>query len=166
MEGLSRKEVELIESLEYEHKQFFTSKDIDTLAKNKTQRYNIIKSLLKKKRIVKLNKTKYYLIPFKAKEGSWSEHPFIVADEACNGADYFIGGWSAGHYWHLTDQIPMQVDISTTKRQGKLKILNTRLVFHRTSPKRIQSAVIEKIGEHPFRIITKNKARKWIRSRR
>ncbi|MEK6920722.1 MAG: hypothetical protein AABX82_02475 [Nanoarchaeota archaeon] len=166
MKGLSGKEVELIAALEYDHKQFFTSEDIDKIAKDKRQRYNIVKALLKKKRIVKLNKTKYYLIPFKAKHGSWSEDPFVVADEACDGNNYFIGGWGAAYHWKLTEQIPMQVDIYTTKRQGKLKILNTRLVFHRTTAKKIEQAVVEKKREHPFRIMNKEEAKIWIRSRK
>lgn len=165
MEAFSRKEVELITELEYLHKAFFTSENVDKIAKDKTQRYNLIKSLLRKKKIVKLNQTKYYLIPFKAKYGSWSEHPLIVADEVCNGKDYFIGGWGAAHHWGLTDQLPMQVDIYTIRRQGKLKILNTRLVFHRTTKKRVEHAIVEKEGEHPFRIMKKEEVEKWIRSR-
>lgn len=155
MEGLSKKEIEIISWLEFHKKYFFSSDDIEKFSENKTQRYNIIKNLLKKKRIVKLNRMKYYLIPIKAKSGSWTEHPFIIADEACNGRNYFIAGWSAANYWRLTDQIPMQLDIYTTKRQGKMKVLNARIVFHRTTKKRIEKAVTRKIEEHEFRIENK-----------
>lgn len=165
MKGLSKKEIEIISWLEFHKKYFFSSRDIEKFSKNKTQRYNIIKNLLKKKRIIKLNKTKYYLIPIKAKSGSWSEHPFIIVDEASNGKDYLIGGWSAAHYWKLTEQIPMQVDIYTTKRQGRMKVLNTRIVFHRTTKKRIENAVTQKIENHSFRIQIKKDSKKWLKSR-
>lgn len=165
MKGLSKKEIEIISSLEFDKKYFFLSEEVDKFSESKTQRYNIIKNLLKKGRIVKLNRRKYYLVPIKAKSGSWSEYPFMVADEIFNGEGYFIGGWSAANYWKLTDQIPMQVDIYTTKRQGKKRILNNRFVFHRTTEKRIKSAIRKKIGNHDFIIQNRRESKKWIRSR-
>lgn len=163
MEGLSKKEIEIVSWLEFHKRYFFLSADIGRFSKNKTQKYNIIKNLIKKKRIVKLNKTKYYLIPIKAKSGSWAEHPFIMADEACDEKDYFIGGWAAANYWRLTDQVPMQIDIYTTKRQGKIKVLNTRLVFHRTTQKRIDNATTANIEGHTFKIENKKDSKKWLR---
>ena len=165
VKGLSKKETEIIANLEFEQKYFFTSDYIDKFSKNKTQRYNIIKNLIKKKRIVKLNKEKYYLIPIKAKSGSWVEHSFIMADEICNGKDYFIGGWAAANYWKLTDQIPMWVEIYTTRRQGKIRILNKGIIFRRTTKKRIEKAVIKTIENHEFKIISKKESKKWMSSR-
>ncbi len=167
MEGLSRKEMKITATLDFDKKYFFTSEDIDTFAKNKTERYNIIKHLLKKKRIIKLNKTKYYLIRLRSKFETWSESPIVAADEICDGKDYMIGGWAAANYWRLTEQIPMQIDIYTTKRQGKVKVFNMRFVFHRTTTKRLQKeAAIEKIGEHTFLIQNKEVTKKWMTSRR
>lgn len=165
MKGLSKKEIEIISSLEFDKKYFFLSEDIDKFSESRTQRYNIIKNLLKKGRIVKLNRKKYYLVPIKAKSGSWSEYPFIVADEMFNGASYFIGGWSAANYWKFTDQIPMQIDIYTTKRQGKARILNKKFVFHRTTEKKIRNAIKRKIGDHDFIIQNRGESKKWIKSR-
>ncbi len=165
MQGISKKEIEIISSLEFDKKYFFTSKDVDKFAKNKTQRYNIIKNLIKKKRIVNLNRKKYYLVPIKARTGFWTEHPYVIADEVCDGRDYFIGGYAAANYWRLTDQIPMQTDIYTTKRQGKAKILTARLVFHRTTKNKIKRAVTKKIGEHNFKVLSKEASQKWIKSR-
>ncbi len=166
MEGLSRKEMEIVSWLEFYDKYFFSSPEIDRFTKSKTQRYNIIKHLLQKKRIVKLNKDRYYLITTKAKSGSWTEHPFIIADEACGGKDYCIGGWAAANYWHLTDQIPMQIDVYATKRQGMLIVLNTRLVFHRTTKRRVNRVFVGRIGNHSFLIEKKEDAKKWLKSKR
>lgn len=121
MQGLSKKEMEIVANLEFEQKYFFTSKDIDTYTQNKTQRYNIIKNLLQKKRIIKLNRYKYYLIPIKARKGTWSVHPFIIIDEMMDGKKYFIGCWAAANYWQLTDQIPMKYEVYTNRRQGGSK---------------------------------------------
>lgn len=166
MEGLSKKEIEIIAWLEFDKKYFFTSSDISHFVKNKTQRYNIIKNLVKKERIIKLNRSKYYLVPIKAKSGSWAENSFILADEICDGKSYYIGGWNAVYYWKLIDQIPMQVDIYTTKRQGKTKILNTRIVFHRTTENRIKNSVQGSIGNHTFRMLSKDEAKKWMGSKK
>lgn len=166
MKGLSKKEIEIISWLEFHEKYFFTSSEIDRFLKNKTQKYNVIKNLVKKRRITKLNKTKYYLIPIKAKSGRWSENPFIIVDEVCNGEDYFVGSWAAANYWGLTDQIPMRIDIYTTKRQGEIKILNTKIFFHRTSKKQLEKSVTKSIQGHSFIILSKKESKKWLKLRK
>ena len=165
MKGISKKEIGLVANLEFDKKYFFTSDYVDRFVKDKTHRYNMIKNLLRKGRIVKLNRSKYYLVPIKAKSGSWGEFPEILADEIMDSRDYFIGGWYAANYWRLTDQIPMQVDVYTTRRQGKIRLLNTRFVFHRTTRKRIEESVKQDILEHEFRIMSKDKTKKWLKSR-
>ncbi|MFH1916785.1 MAG: hypothetical protein ABIJ21_05965 [Nanoarchaeota archaeon] len=158
--------MEIVSPLEFQKKYFFTSDDVDTFAKNKTQRYNIIKNLLKKKRIVKLNRTKYYLVPVMAKSNMWSEDSFILADELFNGEGYFISGWAAANYWKLTDQIPMKIEVSSVKRQGKQRFLTTSFIFRRTSKKKVGRAVTEYINDHPFRIMNKEEMRVWMKKRR
>jgi len=125
----------------------------------------MIQRLLQKKRIIKINKEKYYLVPIKAKSGGWSEDPFIIADEIMNGKDYFIGGWAAANYYRLTDQIPFWIEVFSTKRQGREKILNTGFIFRRTTPKKIMKAVIRKLNKHPFRIMSKREMKRWMKSR-
>jgi len=165
MKGISKKEIKIISDLEFKKTYYFTTSDIKNHFENKRQMINTIYILRKKGRIIKINKTKYFLVPIKARTGKWTDDPFIITDEICNGKDYLIGGWSAANYWKLTDQIPMQIDIYTTRRQGKIKILNTRLVFHRTTKKRIENAVTKKIGEHNFRIQNKKDTKKWMKLR-
>jgi len=135
MKGLSKKEIELISSLEFEEKYFFTKEDVAPFITTENQRRHIIHKLMKKKRIIKLNKSKYYLIPIKAKTGKWYEDSFVMVDEVLNGDNYFIGGWAAANYWKLTDQIAMKIEVYTTKRQGIRKFLTTTIIFRRTSPK-------------------------------
>lgn len=165
MKGLSKKEIQVIADLEFRKRYYFTIEDIRKHFKNKKQMVNTIYSLRRKERIVSLNKNKYFLVPIKAIGGKWTDHPMIVADEICDGKDYYIGGWSSANYWNLTDQIPMQIGIYTTKRQGKKKILNIRFVFHRTTKKSIERAVTEKIQSHSFKIMNKEKTKKWLSSR-
>ena len=166
IKGLSKREVEIIAWLEFNKKYFFTIKDIEHFLKNKTQRYNIIKNLIYKKRILKLNKEKYYLVPIKAKLGKWIEEPFVVIDEIMNGKDYYIGGWGAANYWRLTDQIPFRFDVYTTRRQGKLNVLNTEITFHRSTKESMnKKAIVKKIQKHEFSILNKRESKGWMKSR-
>lgn len=165
MRGISQKEIKFISDLEFKKKYYFTREDIAHHFKNKIQMRDTLYSLHKKKRIVRLNRNKYFLVPIKARKGGWSDHPFIIADEIFNGEGYFIGGWAAANHWRLTDQIPMRTDIWTTKRQGRASLINNKFVFHRTTKKRVDEAVIEHIGSHSFRILSKKNAAKWIKGR-
>ena len=165
MKGLSKKEIKVISDLEFRKMYYFTIAEIKSHFENKRQMINIIYTLRKKGRIIKLNKDKYFLVPIKSRTGKWTDDPIIITDEICNSSDYFIGGWMAANYWKLTDQIPMQVDVYTTKRQGKINILNTKIVFHRTTKKRIKDAVIKNVGSHNFKIQNKKDTRKWMKSR-
>ena len=165
MKGLSAQEIKIIAELEFYKKYYFTKDDIIHHFDNPKEIKDFIYHLKKKGRIVRLNRRKYYLVPIKAKSGKWSDDPFVIANEICDGKDYFIGGWAAANYWHLTEQIPMRIDIYTTRRQGKLRILNTNFVFHRTSKKMIAKAITRKIGSKTFKIASKRMIAEWMKSR-
>ncbi len=165
IKGLSSKETTIIAWLESYNKYFFLIKDIDSFFINKKQRYNYIQRLLAKKRIIKINKEKYFLVPIKARSGGWSEEGFIIADEIMNGKDYFIGGWAAANYYRLTDQIPFWIEVFTTKRQGRKKIFNTGFIFKRTTKNKINKGVIKKLNKHQFRIMNKREMKRWMKLR-
>jgi len=57
------------------------------------------------------------------------------------------------------------VEVFTTKRQGRKKILNTEFIFRRTTPKKLKEAVVKKINNHPFLILNKKEVKKWMKSR-
>lgn len=166
MKGLSKKEIEVVSDIEFRKIYYFSIDDIKSHFKDKKQLSNTIYTLRKKGRIVSLNRHKYFLVPIKARKGKWTDNAAIIADEMFDGKDYYINGWHAAHYWRLTDQMPMQVDIYTTRRQGKSNIMGIRFVFHRTTKMKIGKSSVEKIGEHPFRIADYEETKKWIRSRR
>jgi predicted transcriptional regulator of viral defense system len=163
LKGLSNQEIKLASELEFKGNYYFTRKDIVSLFENKKQITNMLYWLKKKERIIKLNRSKYYFVPIKARSGKWIEDIAITIDEILNGQNYFIGGWFAANYWGFTDQIPFQADVYTTRRQGKMKIFNMRIFFHRTSKKNLKKATIQKIQNHNFFILNKKEAKKWMK---
>jgi predicted transcriptional regulator of viral defense system len=165
MKGLSSKEMQVISELEFNKMTFFNREDIKHHFTSKSSLRHTIHKLLEKKRIVSLNKNKYYLIPVKAKTGKWADDEFILADEIMNGENYFIGGWSAANYWRLTEQVPAKIEVYSLKRSGQKVILNTPFIFRKTSAKKFKQIVTKKIKGHSFKILNKEESKKWLSRR-
>ncbi|MBU3896672.1 MAG: hypothetical protein KJ697_01940 [Nanoarchaeota archaeon] len=162
MKGLSNKEIKMISYLELEEKRFFIKRDIKIFFKNQNEINVYIHRLMQKERIIKINRSKYYLVPIQAFEGKWAEHPFIIIDEIFNGKDYYIGGKSAAHYWGIIDQIPGEIDVYSTKKQGKKELFGIKICFKRIRKKNMLDSIKRKIKEHDFIIATKSVSKKWI----
>jgi predicted transcriptional regulator of viral defense system len=165
MNGLSSKEMQVMAELEFDGRYFFTREDIRHHFTSDSSMRHTIHKLLKKKRIISLNKNKYYMVPIKAKTGKWAEDEFILADEVMDGKDYFIGGWAAANYWHLTEQVPVKTEVFSLKRYGKKTILNTPFIFRKTTAKRLKQAVTKDINGHPFRILNAAESKRWLSKR-
>jgi len=77
-----------------------------------------------KKRIQRIKKGHYLLIPAKAGyEPKWREQVIRFIDNILD--EYYIGYWSALNYWHMTEQIPRTVFIATKKRKRQFTYDNT-----------------------------------------
>jgi predicted transcriptional regulator of viral defense system len=164
MNGISKKELDIISMLELNEKFFFTRDDIKQFFKNDNEMNVYIHRLSRKGRIIKLNKTKYYLIPIRAFKGHWSEHPFVIIDEIFNGKDYYITGMAAAHYWGLIEQIPTKIQVCCTKKQGTKKIFNFTIIFKRVRSLNAKDFVRRKIKGHDFLIASKRKVEEWLKS--
>ncbi|GBE54180.1 MAG TPA: hypothetical protein ENH28_03395 [Euryarchaeota archaeon] len=163
MKGLSSKEIEVVSYLELNEMFFFTRENISKFFKSENEMNVYIHRLRKKGRIIKLNRMKYYLIPVRAYKGYRTEHPFIIIDEIFNGKDYFIGGMAAAHYWGFINQIPTAIEVYCTKKQGKKEIFNFTIIFKRV--RKLHGSVIEEIKGHLFFIASREKVRKWLKSK-
>jgi len=159
--GLSEKELEVISWLELKNKYFFTRDEIKDKFKTVNEMNVYLYRLRKKGRIIKLNKTKHFLIPIKSIKGKWSEHPFILIDEIMNGKNYCIIGKAAAHYWKLIDDIPYEYEIYNTKKHGLLIIFNAKLNFKKRREKNIPLGVKRKVYNHTFIIASKKESKKW-----
>ena len=165
MSGLSKKELEMVSFLELNKKFFFTRDYVRRFFKNDNELSVYIHRLIRKNRIVKLNKSKYYLIPVKAYKGNWSEHPFIIIDEIFNSKNYFIDGYAAAHYWGLIEQIPTQIEVFTSNKQGTRKVFDFTIIFKRIRKNKMEGFISQKIKDHTFIIASKKKVEKWLKSK-
>ena len=162
MKGLSKKEIEIISWLELEKKRFFTRKDVKKFFKNEHEMSIYLNILKNKKRILRINKSKYYLIPIQAYKDQWAEHPYIIIDEMLNGRNYYIGGISAANYWGLTEQVPVEISVYCINKQGTKKIFNSTINFKRQRKLDLKVYTTKFIKEHSFNIATKPESKKWI----
>src|SRR3989344_5521409 len=74
MKGLSNKEIGVVSFLELNDRNFFTKDDVKKFFKNNNELKVYINRLKAKKRIIKINKSKYYLVPVKAYQDKWSKN--------------------------------------------------------------------------------------------
>ncbi len=159
--GLSEKEIAFISKLELKERYFFTRGDIKDNFTSSNEMNVYLYRLKKKGRIIKLNKSKYFLVPIKAVGNRWSEHPFILIDEIMNGRDYCIVGKAAANYWNLIDQIPFEFEVYNTKKQGVVVVFHVRLNFRKRRKKNIPTGIVRKIQNHNFIIASKKESKKW-----
>ena len=160
--SLSEKELKFISKLELKGNYFFTRKEIKNNFKTINEMNVYLHRLKKKGRIMKLNKSKYFLIPVRAVNNKWSEHPFILIDEIMNNKDYCIVGKAAAHYWRLIDQIPREYEVYNTKKHKIITIFHTKISFKKRRKKNFPKYTKKSIYNHKFIIATKKESKKWI----
>lgn len=158
--GLSEKELVFISKLELKGQYFFTRSEIKDNFTSDNEMGVYLHRLKKKGRIIKLNRSKYFLIPIKAVDRKWSEHPFILIDEIMEGKDYCIAGKAAAYYWKLIDQIPFEYVVYTNTKHRKMTIFNARLNFRKK--RNLPKSVTKEIRNHKFVIATKKESEQWV----
>lgn len=159
--GLSEREMNFISFLELKSKYFFSLDDIKNFFHSNNERGVYLHRLRKKGRIIKLNKKKYFLIPIRAVNSKWSEHPFVLIDEIMDGKNYCIVGKAAAHYWKYIDQIPVVFEVWNTKKHGIIEIFNSKISFKKHKLQDLPKHLTKKIYGHPFIIATKKETKKW-----
>lgn len=159
---LSEKELEFISRFELRGKTFFSRYEIKGFFNSDNEMNVYLHRLRKKRRIIKLNRSKYMLIPVKAVDRKWSEHPFIIIDEMMDGKDYCIVGKAAAYHWGLIDQIPFVYEVYNTRMHKDIEIFHTRLRFKKRRVMNLPKRVTKRIQGHDFIITTKDEAKRWI----
>ncbi|MBK8870934.1 MAG: hypothetical protein IPN19_07745 [Elusimicrobia bacterium] len=103
--------------------------------------------------IVRLKRGIYLPLPLEAESSDrWAEDPWVIANAIFSPC--YIGGWSAGEHWGLTEQIFREVIVYTSNlpRKGKQEILSTPFLLKRTSTKRLFGTVPVWRGQNKIQV--------------
>ncbi len=143
-------ELRLLLTLEEKGLSVFTIDDAKgNLKTTDSSVWHVLNGLVNKKRIRRIERSRYLLIPAKAGiEGYWSEYPWVVLPHLID--VYYVGFWTAMNYWGMTEQIPYTVFVATTKRKRNLKFGNQKFEFITLSKKKFFGFVKEKADKKEF----------------
>lgn len=129
--GLSPNQERLQSILEYKHYKVIKRKDLISLI----LKYNIsknpeylIKSMLKKGRLVFFKRENYIIIPISSVDKTITLNEFEV-NEYLLGENYYVGLYNAFNLHGFTEQIPNKMFIFNTKYSADRKILHYNFKF-------------------------------------
>ena len=158
--GLSKDEIYLISRLEFEKERLITTHFARKLFPNSNKASKVISSLLRKRRIICLEKGKYLPIPLKAPNQQWFPNEFVVADLWMGEIPYYIGYFTMYNYWGFTEQVPQTVFVLNTKKSCKKVIGNVRYQAVKIDQKKYYG--IEKIRIDEAKVCISDKERTLV----
>jgi predicted transcriptional regulator of viral defense system len=143
-------ELRLLLTLEEKGLSVFTKDDAKVILKTTDSSvWHVLNGLVHKKRIRRIERSRYLLIPAKAGiDGNWSEYPWIILPHLID--IYYVGFWTAMSFWDMTEQIPYTIFVATTKRKRNLKFGNQKFQFITLSEKKFFGFIEEKINKKEF----------------
>lgn len=127
------------------------------LQANNSATRHVLMNLTKKRRLQRIERGKYLLIPERAgQELYWAESPWVIVPHLID--VYYVGFWTAMNYWDMTEQIPYTVFVATTKRKRNLEFGNQRFEFVTLSKKKFFGFVEQKANKkESFNISSREK---------
>lgn len=120
--GISRDEMYLISRAEYEKRKLITTAYVRGLFNRENRASQLLASLLRKKRLIRIEKGKYILVPVKAPGRQWLPNEYVVAALWMGKTPYYIGYFTMYHYWGFTDQVPQTIFVLNTKKFSRKNI--------------------------------------------
>ncbi|MBS1268574.1 MAG: hypothetical protein MAG458_01305 [Nitrosopumilus sp.] len=152
-------EAKLLLTLAEKRISVFTAKDAkEILQMTDAAAAHILMNLVRKRRLQRIEKGKYLLIPDEAGvDRYWAEEPWVVVPHLVD--EYYVGFWTAMNYWDMTEQIPYTVYVATRKQKKKssLKFGNQKFQFITLSEKKFFGFIEAKTNKTKFNISTKEK---------
>jgi len=154
---LGPSETRLLFELEKEGKTTFDFRDVIRITGlGRADAWQIVYRLSRKKRITRVERGKYVLVPGRAGvEGDWSESLFSIIPQVID--EYYVGFWTAMNHWGMTEQIPSAVFVATPKRKKHIKYGGQMLRFITISRKKFFGFTQERVDKMQFNISTREK---------
>ncbi len=157
--SLGPNEAKLLLTLAEKDTSVFTAEDAkEILQTTDSSAKHILMNLVRKRRLQRIERGKYLLIPEEAGvERFWAEEPWVIVPYLVD--EYYVGFWTAMNYWDMTEQIPYTVFVATTKQKKKSSLTfgNQKFQFITLSDKKFFGFVEEKTNKTKFNISTKEK---------
>ena len=113
---------------------------------NNSATRHVLVNLTKKRRLQRIERGKYLLIPeIAGQELYWSESPWVIVSHLVD--IYYVAFWTAMEYWSMTEQITDTVFVATTKRKRDMRFGDQRFEFVTMSEKKFFGFVKERVGK-------------------
>ncbi|MFH1247251.1 MAG: type IV toxin-antitoxin system AbiEi family antitoxin [Candidatus Micrarchaeota archaeon] len=154
--SLGGKEVELLSTLEHDGKSVFSFVDALSILKGTNRQVvrNMLSRLVKKRRVERIKKGLYLLIPFKQK--LWGQHEFAVVPFFAK--EYYVSFWSALRFWNLTEQLPRKVFTAVKTPVKNRFFQNLEFQFITLSPRYFFGFTAIEVENTKVNVATKEKA--------
>jgi predicted transcriptional regulator of viral defense system len=105
----------------------------------------LIRKLLKKKKLKKIIKNIYLLVPMKAPGGVWAGNEYLIAKALARGARYYIGYSTAFYSYGFTDQVAQLIHVANDKYSTRKTIFGVRYKLIKVLPNRLYGLETRKI---------------------
>ncbi len=129
MTGLGAKEAELIATVGSKGLKVFTVSDVAGLLNiTNISASQIIHRLVEKRKLQRIEKAKYLLIPPEAwKAGEYTEEGIIIASQLLS--PYYLSYWTALSFYGWTEQPSRTIFVATQKRKLPIEIQGIQIKF-------------------------------------
>ncbi len=143
---LSAPEIELLTRLEFEGKELYTRKEIISFCKDKQNAVYLIKKLLEKKRLRKIIKNIYLLVPMKAPQGRWMANEYLISKALAREANYYVGYSTVFNSYGFIDQVAQLVHIVNDRYSMSKNIFGVGYKLMKVLPNRLYGLQKRKIN--------------------
>lgn len=155
---LSAPEIELLTQLEFEGKEIYTRKEIISFCKDKQNAAYLIKKLLEKKRLRKIIKNIYLLVPMKASQGRWMANEYLISKALAREASYYIGYSTVFNSYGFIDQVAQLVHIVNDRYSMSKNIFGVGYRLIKVLPNRLYGLQKRKINNEEVVFSKKERA--------
>ena len=158
MPGLGSKEASLIAAVSGKGLRVFTvAEAAEMLNISRVSASDMVLRLLAKKKLLRIEKGKYLLIPPEAwSAGTYTEEGIIIASQLVK--PYYLSYWTALSFYGWTEQPSKTIFIATTKLKRSLSVQGTTFKFVHLRPGRFFGYSEQWVGNQKVAVAEKEKA--------
>lgn len=158
MTGIGSKEASLIAAVSGKGLRVFTVADAaEMLDITRVSASDMVLRLLAKKKLIRIEKGRYLLIPPEAwNAGTYTEEGIIIASQLVK--PYYLSYWTALSFYGWTEQPSKTIFIAATKRKNQISVQGTTLKFIRLRPERFFGFSEQWVGNHKVAVAEPEKA--------